>query len=58
LNASNEIAVQAFLDGKIGFRAIDQLIALCMDKIAVTPVTDLDGILAVDAEARAVAIRL
>ncbi|MBC3878803.1 1-deoxy-D-xylulose-5-phosphate reductoisomerase [Undibacterium sp. FT79W] len=55
LNASNEIAVQAFLDGKIGFRAIDQLIALCMDKIAVTPVTDLDGILAVDAEARAVA---
>lgn len=55
LNASNEIAVQAFLGGKIGFRAIDQLIALCMDKIAVTPVTDLDGILAVDAEARAVA---
>jgi len=55
LNASNEIAVQAFLDGKIGFRAIDQLIALCMDKIAVTPVTDLDGILAVDTEARAVA---
>jgi 1-deoxy-D-xylulose-5-phosphate reductoisomerase len=55
LNASNEIAVQAFLDGKIGFRAIDQLIAVCMDKIAVTPVTDLDGILAVDAEARAVA---
>ncbi|MBR7792113.1 1-deoxy-D-xylulose-5-phosphate reductoisomerase [Undibacterium sp. FT147W] len=55
LNASNEIAVQAFLDGKIGFRAIDQLIAACMDKIAVTPVTDLDGILAVDAEARAVA---
>lgn len=55
LNASNEIAVQAFLDGKIGFRMIDQLIAQCMDKIAVAPVTDLDGILAVDAKARAVA---
>jgi len=55
LNASNEIAVQAFLDGKIGFRMIDQLIAQCMDEIAVTPVTDLDGILAVDAKARALA---
>ena len=55
LNASNEIAVQAFLDGKIGFRMIDQLIAECMDKIAVTPVHDLEGILAVDAQARAVA---
>jgi 1-deoxy-D-xylulose-5-phosphate reductoisomerase len=41
LNAANEVAVQAFLDFKIGFRAIDQVIARVMDKL---PHAEFDGI--------------
>ncbi|MDP5008016.1 MAG: 1-deoxy-D-xylulose-5-phosphate reductoisomerase, partial [Glaciimonas sp.] len=52
LNAANEIAVQAFLDGKIGFRMIDQLIARTMDKLPSSPVTDIDALLAQDQHAR------
>ncbi|MFZ6644317.1 1-deoxy-D-xylulose-5-phosphate reductoisomerase [Undibacterium sp. TJN25] len=55
LNASNEIAVQAFLDGKIGFRMIDQIIARTLDKVAVTDIQDLAGILEQDRIARATA---
>ncbi len=52
LNASNEIAVQAFLDGKIGFRMIDQLIARTLDKVPVADILDLAGILEQDRIAR------
>jgi 1-deoxy-D-xylulose-5-phosphate reductoisomerase len=55
LNASNEIAVQAFLDGKIGFRMIDQIIAHTMDKLPVVAVDSLEAILEQDAKARAIA---
>jgi len=58
LNASNEIAVQAFLDGKIGFTMIPQVIEQSLQKIAATPMTDLEGILAVDSEARSVTTKL
>ena len=58
LNASNEIAVQAFLDGKIGFTMIPQVIEQSLQKIAATPMTNLESILAVDAEARTVATKL
>ena len=58
LNASNEIAVQAFLDGKIGFTMIPQVIDQSLQKIPATPMTDLESILAVDAEARTVATKL
>ncbi|WP_194270590.1 1-deoxy-D-xylulose-5-phosphate reductoisomerase [Glaciimonas soli] len=52
LNAANEIAVQAFLDGKIGFRMIDQLIARTMDKISSCSITDIDALLEQDQFAR------
>jgi len=55
LNASNEIAVQAFLDGEIGYRAIDTVIAKTLNKIPVSPLSDLSSILEVDGEARRVA---
>ncbi|MBC3860916.1 1-deoxy-D-xylulose-5-phosphate reductoisomerase [Undibacterium jejuense] len=58
LNASNEIAVQAFLDGKIGFTMIPQVIEQSLQKIVVTEMTDLESILAADAEARSVATKL
>jgi len=55
LNASNEVAVQAFLDGRIGFRMIDQIIARTLDKLPVTDLPDLDAIFEQDRRARAVA---
>jgi len=58
LNASNEIAVQAFLDGKISFNMIAQVIEQCLDKIPSSKVVDLESILGVDAHARHVASSL
>ncbi|WP_428717187.1 1-deoxy-D-xylulose-5-phosphate reductoisomerase [Undibacterium curvum] len=52
LNAANEIAVQAFLDKKTGFRDIDRIIAKTMDAIEVSQCQDLAAILEVDAKAR------
>ncbi|MBC7405395.1 MAG: 1-deoxy-D-xylulose-5-phosphate reductoisomerase [Cytophaga sp.] len=53
LNASNEVAVQAFLDGKIGFRMIDQIIARIMDRMPLSNVLDLGSILECDQQTRA-----
>ncbi len=55
LNASNEIAVQAFLDKRIGFRMINQVIEHTLSKLAASETPDLESILACDAEARRVA---
>jgi 1-deoxy-D-xylulose-5-phosphate reductoisomerase len=52
LNAANEIAVQAFLDGRIGFLDIPSLIEESLASIAVLPADDVNAILAVDAETR------
>ena len=54
LNASNEVAVQAFLDGRIGFTRIAEVIAASLDAIALSELSDLPDILAADAHARAV----
>ena len=53
LNASNEVAVQAFLDGKIGFRMIDQIISRVMDSARISCVRDIEAILECDKEVRA-----
>ncbi|MFZ6874527.1 1-deoxy-D-xylulose-5-phosphate reductoisomerase [Undibacterium sp. Di27W] len=55
LNASNEVAVQAFLDKRIGFRMINQIIEHTLSKLAASETTDLESILTCDAEARRVA---
>lgn len=55
LNASNEVAVQAFLDKRIGFRMINQIIQRTLDKVAVTDTADLEAIIGCDLEARRVA---
>jgi len=52
LNAANEVAVQAFLDKKIGFLKIPELIAEVMNRVANRRVTDLAGIMEQDALAR------
>ncbi len=53
LNAANEIAVAAFLDGRIGFRAIDRLIAQVLDLVPATPLDDIDSLIAHDERVRA-----
>ncbi|MER2514943.1 MULTISPECIES: 1-deoxy-D-xylulose-5-phosphate reductoisomerase [Candidatus Accumulibacter] len=56
LNAANEIAVEAFLDGRIGFTAIPRVIAGAMDQLPVTRVPgSLAEVLAADRMARAAA---
>lgn len=58
LNAANEIAVQAFLERKIGFRMIDQLIARVMDKLPYGEVTDIGALCEQDRRAREIAYSL
>jgi 1-deoxy-D-xylulose-5-phosphate reductoisomerase len=55
LNAANEIAVESFLQGRIGFDRIPQLVGEVMDRVAVTPMTSLDDVLEQDRLARHVA---
>ena len=52
LNASNEVAVAAFLDGKIGFDQIPRLVSAVMERISVSAVKDLDDVLEHDRYAR------
>ena len=52
LNAANEVAVSAFLDGKISFPRIWQTVATVMDRHANVAHPDLDAILRADQWAR------
>jgi 1-deoxy-D-xylulose-5-phosphate reductoisomerase len=52
LNAANEIAVEAFLDRRIGFTAIAGVVEQVLGAAADQPVPDLDAVLAIDADAR------
>ncbi|VAX09689.1 1-deoxy-D-xylulose 5-phosphate reductoisomerase [hydrothermal vent metagenome] len=56
LNAANEVAVAAFLDGQLGFTEIPVVIESTLSAVAVDAGYDLDGILAIDAQARSVAL--
>jgi 1-deoxy-D-xylulose-5-phosphate reductoisomerase len=55
LNAANEVAVQAFLDRKIGFRQIDRVIAQVVDTLPHGDAHSIEAVLAQDAAARAAA---
>ena len=57
LNAANEVAVQAFLDRRIGFTDIPQVIARVRARLPAGRDVQLDAILADDAAARAEAAR-
>ena len=52
LNAANEVAVDAFLDGRIGFDGIARLVGDVMERTAVTGVQNLDDVLEHDRQAR------
>jgi len=58
LNAANEVAVQAFLDGVLGFLDIADLVERTMDAVPTAGVESLDTVYALDAEARAKAHEL
>ncbi|WP_338848697.1 1-deoxy-D-xylulose-5-phosphate reductoisomerase [Massilia sp. W12] len=52
LNAANEVAVEAFLARRIGFRQIDAVLQAVLAQVAHAPVADLDHLLQQDAAAR------
>ena len=56
LNAANEIAVQAFLDGEIGLNDIAPINKAVMDEHMTAPADSLEAILDADAWARERAI--
>ena len=56
LNAANEVAVSAFLTGKIRFPGIAKLIENIMENVTINPADSLDAILQADATAREIAI--
>lgn len=58
MNAANEVAVAAFLDGACAFTDIDEVVEACMDAHTVEPVQTLDQLEDVDAWARRTAERL
>ena len=58
LNAANEVAVAAFLAGRIGFLAIAETVERTLSQLRPPPPTTLEDVAAVDGEARRLAERL
>jgi len=52
LNAANEVAVEGFLNGGIGFTSISAVVAETLRQLPVSSPSDLESVLAVDAESR------
>jgi 1-deoxy-D-xylulose-5-phosphate reductoisomerase len=55
LNAANEIAVDAFLERRIGFMRIAEVVAEVLDHIGAGDAENLDAVLGIDAQARTMA---
>jgi 1-deoxy-D-xylulose-5-phosphate reductoisomerase len=55
LNAANEIAVDAFLQRRLGFLGIAEVVEATLDRLAGRQIPDLESVFALDAEARVVA---
>jgi len=54
-NAANEVAVAAFLDGRIGFLEIAETVERTLDTVDGSPASDLDELTVADAAARRIA---
>jgi 1-deoxy-D-xylulose-5-phosphate reductoisomerase len=52
LNAANEIAVAAFLEGRLPFLEITSIIASTLESVSARPVTGLEDVMAADRAAR------
>jgi len=57
LNAANEVAVESFLAGALGFLQIPLLIESVLDELGNAPVASIDDVLNADCEARSSAAR-
>lgn len=58
LNAADEVAVAAFLEGRIPFLAIADVVAATVDHLPIVDLFTVDDVLAIDREARKVAAAL
>jgi 1-deoxy-D-xylulose-5-phosphate reductoisomerase len=58
LNAANEVAVQAFLDRRIGFRDIDRVVDSVMNANPHGAASSIEAVMAQDAQARLAAGRI
>jgi 1-deoxy-D-xylulose-5-phosphate reductoisomerase len=56
LNAANEVAVEAFLGGRLGFNGIAAVVDATLGALPTAPADSLDAILAADGAARRVAL--
>ncbi|HXH28096.1 MAG TPA: 1-deoxy-D-xylulose-5-phosphate reductoisomerase, partial [Candidatus Polarisedimenticolia bacterium] len=52
LNAANEVAVQAFLDGRLAFPAIARLVAAVLERHRPAPVGSIEDVMQADAHGR------
>jgi 1-deoxy-D-xylulose-5-phosphate reductoisomerase len=58
LNAANEVAVEAFLNDRLGFTAIAEVIAAVLEAHVAAPADSLAAVLTADAAGRAAAANL
>jgi 1-deoxy-D-xylulose-5-phosphate reductoisomerase len=56
LNAANEVAVELFLERRIGFLDISRLVARVLDRMGAPPADSLKAVMDADAEARRIAL--
>jgi 1-deoxy-D-xylulose-5-phosphate reductoisomerase len=52
LNASDEVAVEAFLDGKIGFTEIPEIVDRCLEELPGGPASHFEELFETDERAR------
>jgi 1-deoxy-D-xylulose-5-phosphate reductoisomerase len=52
LNAANEVAVEYFLESRIGFERIPNVVETVLNRTAIRPLTCLEDVMAADREAR------
>ena len=55
LNAANEVAVAGFLDGRLGFLGIAEVVERTLERIDAVPLGGLDDVWQIDREARQIA---
>jgi 1-deoxy-D-xylulose-5-phosphate reductoisomerase len=58
LNAANEVAVHAFLEGRLGFSGIAEVIERALERLGAAPVHSFDSLYQADREAREAAAEL
>ncbi len=58
MNAANEDAVAAFLDGRLSFLGISEVVERCMEAVPLRPIESLEAVLDIDLTARRHAQRI